>query len=282
MGMSLENLQPYAGQHAIQSAVFALHFSAELDVGELSALRETAKELKTDFPNFADQHRVSVEINQPVKGESPTSSTTQDFGGFILEKPAPSVPVGAASLRSIIVSADQVIVVINDYTRWEKFRSDVEKYLSVLLKDMSAHKAIQSIGLQIADVFIWKADPADLKLSDVLSKTSPYLPANVFAQDALLWHSHHGFLRDQEQPIKHQQLDNVNVSRNVVSGAHQIQILTSHKATFNQPQYKFLDTNRELVWATVDQLHAKNKEMLAELLTQELQEKIALNITKTN
>jgi uncharacterized protein (TIGR04255 family) len=280
--MSLEHLQPYAGQHAIQSAVFALHFSAELDVGELSTIREAAKELKTDFPNLVDQHRVSVKINHSEKDERPTPLTTQDVGGFILEKPAPAVPVAAGSLRSIIVSTDQVIVVVNDYTRWEKFRSDVEKYLSVLLKDMSAHKAVQSVGLQIADVFIWKADPADLKLNDVLKKTSPYLPLNVFCQDALLWHSHHGFLRDQEQPIKHQQLDNINVSRNVVGGSHQIQILTSHKATFSQPQYKFLDTNSQLVWTTVDQLHAKNKEMLGDLLTQELQTKIALNLARKN
>ena len=48
--MSLDHLHPFAGQHAIQSAVFALDFANELDIGEISAVRTEATKLVGDFP----------------------------------------------------------------------------------------------------------------------------------------------------------------------------------------------------------------------------------------
>lgn len=48
--MSLDHLHPFAGQHAIQSAVLALDFANELDTGEISAIRAEATKLVGDIP----------------------------------------------------------------------------------------------------------------------------------------------------------------------------------------------------------------------------------------
>lgn len=273
--MSLDYLHPFAGQHAIQSAAFAMDFSTELDVGEVERLRASATELKSDFPNIQDQHRTTINFQfAPGKQDA---STAQDIGGFRLERPAPG-GVPAAPLRAIGVSRSNLIVAINDYTRWSKFKADAERYLGVLLKSINAQKGISSVSLQFSDAFVWRADPADMVLTEIFSETTQYLAPSVFAKKAVLWHSHHGYLIDQTAPVAFQELDNINVSRNLVAGAHQLQILTSHKATFPRPIFKILDANKDKVSTIMDLLHKKNKEILADVLTEEVQKKIGLNL----
>lgn len=274
--MSLDHLYPFAGQHAIQSATFALDFSTELDVAEISRLRAAAVALKNDFPNLTDQHRTTFSFHPNQQDQSPSPATAVDIGGFSMERP--SSTVGNQPLRLIGVSRENIVVIIQDYTRWDKFKSDVERYLSVLLQSINAQKGISGIGLQISDMFVWKADPLDLDLAEVFSSKTRYLVPNVFSPGTNPWHSHHGYLTDHTPARSFQQLDNVNVSKNLVSGETQLQVLTSHKVTFLRPLYKILDANRTRISEILDTLHGTNKSILSDLLTPEVQSMINLNV----
>lgn len=271
--MSLDNLHPFTGQHAIQSAVFALSFSSELDIGEVGSLQAASAALKGDFPVLAEQQRTTISM-QVGPGAKSSPDASSEVGGFILERPAlvPNEP----KLRLIIVNRTDIVVVVNDYTRWDKFTSDIDRYLSVLLAPIDSHKAISSIGLQFNDVFLWKADPVELNLDEVFVNGSPYLPSNVFSS-TMLWHSHHGYLINEAAPVKHQQLDNINVSRVEVQGEHQLQILTSHRATFENPLYKGWSDKNLILFNIRENLHKTNKKLLAALLTPAAQQKINLN-----
>lgn len=278
--MSLEQLQPFAGQHAIQSSTFAMDFATELDVSEVSTLRASATGLKGDFPDIKDQRRTTFSVAM-FAGQSTAPAATHDVGGFILNRPSPaSTPAQPTSLRTISVTRENLIATVFDYTRWDRFKADIDRYMNILLAPINSHKGISSIGLQIVDVFNWRGDPGDLVLSEVFRDGSRYLAPNSLTKEALLWHSHHGFLSEQNAPLGFQQLDNINVSRNVQNGTHQIQILTSHKATFSKPIYKFIDVNRENLTRILDQLHLKNKYMLSETLSDPMLAKIGLNATK--
>lgn len=272
--MSLDYLHPFSGQHAIQSAAFAVDFSTELDVGEVGRLRAAAADLKADFPNIQDQHRTT--INFQFSSGKQDASAAQDVGGFILERPAPG---GAPNqpLRVINVNRENIVVVINDYTRWIKFKADVERYLSILLQTVNSQKGVSSIGLQFSDAFIWRADPSELDLTEVFSQNTQYLTPSVFSKKAMLWHSHNGYLIEQTEPVAFQELDNINVSRNLVAGSHQLQVLTSHKASFPKALFKILDSNKQKISQVMDFLHQKNKEILRDVLTEGVQSKISLN-----
>jgi uncharacterized protein (TIGR04255 family) len=276
--MSLEHLQPFAGEHAVQSAALALDFASELDVGEVSRIRAAAEELKGDLPLFTEQRRTTVQVDAGATG-AVAPATTHDVGGFIMQKPSPGsgLPGGAPAFRSVVVARENVVIAVNDYTRWAKFRADVERYLSVLLRPINAQKGVVSVGLQMADVFLWKSDPADLPLNEILNSESPFLAKHVFEPGLRLWHSHHGYLIDQTAPVRHTMLENVNVSRNDASGTHHIQVITSHKVTFERPVFKVLDATKDRVFGIVDGLHASNKAILRSVLTAPLQEKISLN-----
>lgn len=274
--MNLDHLYPFAGQHAIQSAVFGLDFASELDVGEVGALRLAANALVGDFPVVKDQALTTFSV-EVVSGEAPTSSANSEVGGFVMEKPV--IASGDSNNRFIIVSRTGIIVVINDYTRWDKFKDDVNRYLSMLLLPIDEKKAVASFGLQFNDIFLWKADPVDLNVGDIFSANNPYIAQNSLAQSSL-WHSHHGYLVENLKPVPYQQLDNINISRVAVSEAHQIQILTSHRVTLGKPLYKSWSVNKEIFFEIQECLHAKNKEILNAMLTPEVQLKINLNVPK--
>ena len=277
----MDLLQPFAGQHAIQSAAFSLEFAKELNVAEVERLRVAATALKNDFPKLTDQQRttISFQIGLGEQGGSIPQPAAMDVGGFVLERLG-SEQGHAQPLRLIVVSRENVTIVINDYTRWEKFRSDINNYLSTLLQSINVQKGVAGISLQIADIFIWRSDPADLNMTEVFSEKSKYLVANAFDPSILFWHSHHGYVFEQTTPINFQQLDNININRTINSGEHQLQILTSHKITFPRPLYKFLDVNKEKISSILDTLHEKNKDILRDVLTPSLQLKINLNAEK--
>ena len=274
--MSLDQLRPFSGQHAIESAAFALDFSGELDVGELLALRTAANQLVGDFSIVADKQVATVSF-QVGTGEASTSSPSFEAGGFTMQRLA-LVPT-ERPLRFIDISRNSVVVVINDYTRWDKFKADVDRYLTVLLAPVDSQKAVASVGLQFNDIFLWKADPADLKLDEVFSANNPYIAPNALLAP-LLWHSHHGYLVNYSEPVQHQQLDNINVSRVAANEEHQLQILTSHRVTLEKPLYKSWSTNKPVFFDIQEKLHSKNKAILAALLTPEAQLKINLNGSK--
>lgn len=271
--MSLEYLFPFAGQHAIQSAAFALDFVSELDISEVDTVQAAAIALHSEFSTpVVLQQKNKLEFKfEPGTSGSSTSST--EANGFVLQRPS-SIP--NAPLRLINVTRTGILIAINDYTRWNKFKGDIDKYLSILLKPIDSQKAIASIGLQVNDVFLWKSDPVDLKLDEVFTKDNPYIASNALKISSL-WHSHHGYLIDQTEPIKYKQLDNINVSRTEVDGVPHIQILTSHRVTFSEPLYKFWSVNKTNFLKILDNLHDSNKLVLRSLLTQTVQDKISLN-----
>ena len=273
MRMSLENLHPFSSQHAIESAAFALEFSSELDVGQISALRSAAALLSSDFPVVQDKRVTTVNFQVAPEG-APTSSSQIEGGGFTMGRTAFN-PIEPPT-RFIDVSLNGVVVVVKDYTRWEKFKSDVDRYLSVLLAPIDAQKAVGSLGLQFNDIFLWKADPEDLKIEEVFASANPYLVPNSFSS-SMQWHSHHGYLLDSAEPIQHRQLDNINVSRVASNGSDQIQILTSHRVTLDKPLFKYWTAHKATLFEFQEKLHNQNKLILSKLLTPAAQLKINLS-----
>lgn len=271
--MSLDALHPFSGQHAIQSAALAIDFASELELGEVSKLRAASASLFPDFPIVQDQQRTTFSVAFGPGSSAPT--TQNDAGGFMMQRP--SSLASSPPLRQIVVSRENLVLAVNDYTRWDRFKSDFDKYLGQLLGKIDVEKAIKSVALQFTDVFIWRADPSELDLKEVFNVGSAYLPPNVLSPNSLLWHSHHGYLKNTDAPIPCQQVDNINVSRSIVSDRHQLQILTSHKATFSEPLYKAWSSHKGVLMKIWEQMHADNKSILASLLTPEVQGKISLN-----
>jgi len=268
--MSLQDsLFPFGGNHAIQNAVFVLEWTEPLPSAFFEKLREVVEPLKSEFPGpIQDQRRLTVNFSPGGH-----QVQTDEPGGFVLTR-AGSAP--STNARSIVLGDQQCLIQIGDYTRWKHAKADVDRYLDLLFPEIATVRPIGVIGLQYVDVFNWKGDPAAMQVADVLRTDSKYLSSNVFAVNEL-WHSHHGYFDSYQQPREGKQLDNINVSRVETAGLSSIQILTSHRSQFRNPLWASDAEARSVFDVTFERMHDRNKAILADLLTEPVQQMIKLN-----
>lgn len=272
--MSLQDLlYPFGGNHAIQSAVFALEWAEPLTPDLVKKLREVLKPLRADFPG-PEQTQQKLTVNL---GSGAHQVHTDEGSGFILTRPGVSV---ASPSRSLIIEEKRCIIQIADYTRWKDAKADVDRYLDLVFPEIAKSRPINVIGLQYVDAFRWKGSPSSMPVVDILKKSSKYLSPNVFELKEL-WHSHHGYFETCHEPREAKQLDNVNVNKIEDEGVASLQILTSHRAQFPLPIWANEGDARHVVNVTYERMHDRNKAILADLLTDEVQHMIKLNPLKS-
>lgn len=267
--MSLHGLYPFAGSHAIQSALFALEWLDPLTPSQVISIRAAVEPLKSEFPAAQDQQLVMVNL-----GLAGRQIQTEQLGGFTLSRDSTLL---SGPSRVITLSRESLHLNIADYTRWARVKSDVFRYLQTFLP--AINKQINSIALQYNDVFVWRDEPAKLPVQAIFKPGSKFLVSNARTLTNL-WHSHHGYFTEFAEPRKCLQLDNINVSRTVNAGTHSIQVLTSHRAQLESALWLGADSEAVLD-QTFERMHATNKDMLRELLSDEVQDLIKLNKPET-
>lgn len=273
--MSVERLYPFAGDHAIQSAVVVAEWadpggSKPLSSDNLQSLERDARPQLTKLGLTHHEQLSVLEVKMGIG--QPTSHASSAFGGFKASRSAP----GGDEQRSVVLARENCIIQINDYTRWADAVRDILEYLNVLLPSIGQFSPIRHLTLQFNDVFIWKAPPEELIMAEVFRTGTVWLPDHVFGLQNL-WHSHHGYFADKLDPCPFQQLDNVNVSRAVVDGLHSVQALIAHRASLAQPIWVREPLSEEGdILSILGQFHTDNKRILAELFSGEVLRSINL------
>lgn len=270
--MSIEALYPFAGDNAIQNVAFALEWPEELTNSDLLAVRATYdqdQEFKRAYPQVQQPPLLMINVTDPQAAPK----TGSEFGAVNFLRPHPSM-LGAAS-RAINVTRASCVAIVSDYSRWDQVWTETRRWLLKIASAITRTRPISLVGLQYTDVFQWRADPATLHLNEVLLEGSDLLVRNVF-KTKNLWHSHHGYFEDREEPMPHQLLENVNVSVTDNNGRRSIQIVTVHRAGLRAPIW-----NADELAGTLDRimndLHQRNKAVMGNVLTPEVQQKIKLN-----
>ena len=271
--MSIENLFPIAGNNAIQNAAFAIEWQSELTSNELQVIHAAVEfELKVEFPSQLPQQHQTFSFVSDLTS-APKISPSVEIGSYIYEK---RTMYSNAPTRSIALSKQSLIVLINEYTKWDLIWNDVNRYFGIILKHVQS-KAIANIGLQYSDVFIWKDDPKKLNLFEVFRPGSRYLTPNVLSLRGL-WHSHHGYIVELEAPVPNNRLDNINVNLIDNSGVVSIHITTSHRATLKDVIWQINEKCLVIISEVMNSLHDENKLVMTELLSDDLCNKIKLKV----
>lgn len=256
------SLYPYAGAHAVQSAAFALEWPSELTESELSAVAGVHEKIKGSLPNLAPIHTLMVQLsgNQPV-------STSSSPAGYVFSRGGPAGPV-----RAVEVHRNRIVGQVNDYTRWKPVWKEVKSWFEALAPHIGK-RPISTIGLQYNDVFYWRDSPQTLDLGAVFREDTSLLPRNVFELKGL-WHSHHGYFLDCEEPMHHRLLENVNVGMLEELGQRSIVISTVHKAEV--ANIWGWESLTKIIDPLMASLHARNKETLGKLLSPSAADMISL------
>ncbi len=273
--MDLNQLHPFAGNHAVQNAVFAIDWTDDLASAELSALEQELKErFLVDFPRFQQQISVTFTMVAGPAMQGATGPTpVPEVGGFSFER------IGNAGqvMRAIQIAKTQCLLVIGDYSRWTDVWKSVSDYLGKILPTILKTKSIAGIGLQYIDSFTWRAAPKDWDTSAVFRNDSEYLPPHAFKAESL-WHSHHGFFSDIDGPNGYRRLDNVNVNVAEANGFKTVQIVTSHQAALTNQIFPNTTDYADRIGSIYSLSHECNTKILSRLLHVDVCKKIGLDI----
>lgn len=271
--MSIDNLVPFAGTHAIQNVALVLEWQGDLSDQTLVSIHNAAVKLREDFPIAEIQKLLTINVG--AQG-TPVPDAT-GVGGISFQRKSQFGTVA----KQLVVSRQNCVFSINDYVRWQPALDDVMRSFAIILPMILANRAVNGIALQYTDVFTWKDDPAALDFAEVFRLDSGLLPSNALGLKSL-WHSHHGYFTQSSEPMPHKLLQNVNVNVHDVSEERQINIVMSHQATLQSPIRRSTDGYEDLVRSFQDSLHNIHKEMLMKLLTHQVCSLIALDQSKAS
>lgn len=267
--MGIEKLFPYAGDNAIQNAVFALEWSNELSPRKMLEIQGSLGSMSKalGFTKSQIQNLLTINLSD---APSVVSGGAGEIGGIVFER---SNALGNP-VRTLNISRPQCLGIAHEYSRWNNVWKEIRTYFEAVVELIDV--PINAIGLQYTDLFTWKGAPEDLMLNEVFNQGSLYIPPHAFSLTTL-WHSHHGYFVDNpDNPYR--LLNNVNLNVLDNGGVKSIQIVTSHKAILREPCWYKKDENHlmDLIDNTQSQLHAANKDILKDLLTEQVRQKIGL------
>lgn len=272
--MSIENLYPYAGDHAVQNVIFVVEWAEPLKADAISKASKLATKFKNQgLAHVQHQQVFEFKIEQSLGNQVPPSS-----GSPISKEPGAVVFARSANTgevtRSVTISRQHCMIAVPDYTRWDIVFTEIQAYLKIALDEIAPLRPLNAISLQYNDVFNWKDEPSNLNLKEVFAEDA-FIPASVFEQKGL-WHLHQGHMESQNLPVQHSRLENINVDMVDAAGERVIQIIGAHRAALREPLWQSHLRNEQVLLDIFSSLHIANKQMLRRLLTEQMCKKIML------
>ncbi len=261
---------PVSGGHAIAEVVFGLSFSRPFAPPEIERVAKSHSVWQRDLP------RLSRTAGFPFMiGNNPQFAEGIQFGGIpggvSFERIKPD---GTLDWR-ILVDQNNIFVNCLSYTRWADVWPRASKYIVDVIGVAGAGDAlVSSATLQYIDIFKWNSDIADYNAREVM-RPGENVPPILFDKGHL-WHLHQGWFEPAENG---RVLSRVHID--AVEDDERIPIVKFD--TYMQHQLATFYTPSEAIsggWfeSTFASMHDKNKNLLASFITDEMANRIDLNV----
>lgn len=278
MNQVADNLrfEPAHDAHAIEQVVFAVKLTNPLAKAEhAAASRAVVDRFGEDFPGKHELQSVQIRIGF---GADAAGGSRSVEGGKSLQR----TRTDGTLEYELRLERSAVTYISTAYTRWQAVWAQASQYFAVVLPAYLADNSIAAITLNYLDKFVWQGDPKLCRANRLLRPTSKYICPHVFdAPD--LWHSHTGAFVDVDKATK--RLINVNADCLDVAGPddivrRNITITTLFTDNLSPPEYdKFgitAQTAHSFVHRRMAELHAANKELFGDVVSDEICARIGL------
>ena len=282
------------GGHAIVSATFAVDFQPR------PLPQQTVRELLALHPKFVERFPRKSETTGFLLGIPAGTAEDVQFqpeigrpvlDGFAFDYLQPSGEV----LRAIKLNEGRLSIARSDYIGWDKTWGEVRKDLALMLSVALPTTNVIAFHLQYHDRFVWDGDRSEFTADRVFRRENDLLVPNSFkVRD--LWHSHHGYFEYPDQPEKHQLLHTIQVQvvppgRVGLSSGDGlgIDLRLNHRVYHGVEragqQPRLIKRVEEvfgpsdaggLIDAYINEMHDKNKALLARLINDEMCDRIGL------
>ena len=188
--MTMGKYLPYSGEHSIQEAAVAIHFSRAFDPQTVARAQDAVQANLNDvFPLSNQIHQVVSEIktNQGILVPDP-ESTTHLYGFEFSRVKADAKPARILRLQGEVLTANFL-----EYDGWETTLKESLKYIRVVLPPLTlAENPIMAFSLKYMDRYTFDG-PIDEPRADMLFREgNSYITPCCF-QAGPLWHCHSGW-----------------------------------------------------------------------------------------
>lgn len=274
-------VKPYSEKHAIRNVVFAFEFTNPLSTIALREIRASKLHSRLiedlDLPQHSEQTAVTVNIG--AHGAVPSfGSGTPELTGLTY---AHSKPNGEAAW-AVSIQSNALVVTCGDYQRWDGTWKKVSLFLAETLPSILSNTQINVIALQYLDEFSLHGSREDWDLKALFSKDSKYIPRNLTDIKGAC-HSHHGYFDFPESPDSYKRLTNINIGVTESGDALIAQIYSVHKCLLSSPlvgSVEELIGESGFIRKSFADLHKENKNIVGDLLNQEVKDKINFDGSK--
>lgn len=271
------SFEPHKAEHAIESALFALHFDQPPAESDLEKLFAGKFSWRDEFPASSRQPVVQlVPKNDVMAHQQPDPSFVYDFSYHS--------PNGTA-LWSVRLWGNQLLVETSRYTRWAptwaKVKKVVEDILFVFSSSESKDLKIVNSQLTVIDLFYYRDDTAPNYRS--LFQTGSELAPNIFDR-GVFWHSHTGWFENESDVRILNQL-NIDIrppsiiaqSGPVNINNADIYVIHNQMTSFVSGALLISNNSPVIVDRIFGSMHQRNKRVISSVVTKDMQDRIGLN-----
>jgi uncharacterized protein (TIGR04255 family) len=250
--------QPISGKHSIEVVAFVIEFEQHFSDATLESLVTLKKTLNAEYPVFS-----TTQLTQFKLENNKMSSSSSGIGGVFLQK----LSGDGRPARTLRAQANSIIVMCFgfDYDSWEKTFSEALADL-IVATNVAAddQNPLSSIALQVIDRFVGPSiDSYDI--SQVFDSESVFITKQ--AHDAgSLWHIHQGWFHEQSEVTDAKNLNILNLSTNNTPTGIITTIDHVGKINFISARKASDAADKELLSTVFNYLHARNKDIVADLL----------------
>ena len=174
------------------------------------------------------------------------------------------------------VEANRVLIRCAKYDCWINVFGKVKGLMERFMEPLFEANSLATVGLEYRDEFLI-SDIAQPWVDQLFDRDSKHLSPNIFEMPGL-WHSHSGYYVYPEIE-EGKLLNRLNIDHLVQdSGEYIVSMVTQHRIALTEPTREQLgaSNNEQLLKLFDDVMHLQNKELLKDLLSSEMKEKIGL------
>lgn len=270
--------KPFSDRHAIKQVVFALEFETLLSSGVLQEISESEvhDRLVEMLPRYIPNR--GLIINFPVAqvaASGPNVAQQLELSGLVYDK---LLPNGTAE-TSVSIQRNMLVVTRGAYQRWADEWRHAKAIFEMLLPFVSKNVKVATVGFQVVDEFTTEGPKAEVNFRELFKSSTRYMPLSMLDGTGPR-HSHHGFFKQDASIHPHKELHNVNVDVNEQARQFVVTITATHKWFLKDPVVPTTEAHpleMEIGERVFNLLHTANKEMLGDMLTESIQERIHFN-----
>ena len=277
------SFQPINEAHAITEMAVFIQVEPNMDKAVLEKFETFYNEFQKELPDKRELK--TIEGQMAVGDDGPKGEFKETKIGFELR----SFGLNGSVSWLVRVSNNTISIHCLDYLRWEPFLERTSKYLKKAFEILNGQGIGMSVvGLKCTDVFTYNGSDVAYDAKEMFRDDCPYIASKLLSSGEL-WHNHTGWFVEANDVIS--DIDKadcvilnqikVDSAYNTVKGKRTLTAKIDHNQIYQtNDENSLIDSSNafDVSWVELllNGLHVENKNVLQNLLVDEMQERINL------